>query len=101
MEKNRLSPGMNRGKIIWTFLILGVFGFIACVPGPALAQEKYPAKPINFVIGYPGGGTTDVCARPLVMAAGKILGQPVVVINKPGGGSAVAVAALKNEKPDG
>jgi tripartite-type tricarboxylate transporter receptor subunit TctC len=58
-------------------------------------------KPINFLIGFPAGGTTDVCARPLVNAASKTLGQPIVVVNKPGGASAVAVATLKNEKPDG
>jgi len=69
--------------------------------GEGMAQEKYPSKPIQFVIGYPGGGTTDLCARPLVAAASKILGQPIVVLNKPGGASAVAMASLKNEKPDG
>ncbi|HSR13878.1 MAG TPA: tripartite tricarboxylate transporter substrate binding protein, partial [Thermodesulfobacteriota bacterium] len=70
-------------------------------PDALHAQEKYPSKPINFFIGFPAGGTTDVCARPLVLAASKTLGQPIVVVNKPGGGSAVAVASLKNEKPDG
>ncbi len=70
-------------------------------PGFAPAQEKYPDKSINFIIGYPAGGTTDIGARSFVSAASKILGQPVIVINKPGGGSAVAIALLKNEKPDG
>jgi tripartite-type tricarboxylate transporter receptor subunit TctC len=75
--------------------------FMLVLPCFTSAQEKYPAKSINFVIGYPAGGTTDICARPLVGAASKILGQPIVVVNKPGGGSAVAVALLKTEKPDG
>jgi tripartite-type tricarboxylate transporter receptor subunit TctC len=98
------KPGkrrMGRDEFWGVISILGIVCAVACAPGTTLAQDKYPAKPINFVIGYPGGGTTDVCARPLVMAAGKTLGQPIVVINKPGGGSAVAMAALKNEKPDG
>ena len=82
-------------------IILGILFFINALAGIAFAQEKYPDKPINFIIGYPAGGSTDVCARPLVAAAGKILGQPVVVVNKPGGASAVAMASLKNEKPDG
>jgi len=101
MEKNRMNSWVKRRRIVGSFIILGVFCTLACVPDPILAQEKYPSKPINFVIGYPGGGTTDVCARPLVMTAGKILGQPIVVLNKPGGASAVAMASLKNEKPDG
>jgi tripartite-type tricarboxylate transporter receptor subunit TctC len=89
---------MKRNKLI---IILGVLFFINALTGIAFAQEKYPDKPINFIIGYPAGGSTDVCARPLVAAASKILGQPVVVVNKPGGASAVAMASLKNEKPDG
>jgi len=101
MKKNPGNRGIRRERIWGAILILGIVWAVTCAPEPTLAQEKYPAKPINFVIGYPGGGTTDVCARPLVMSAGKILGQPIVVINKPGGGSAVAVASLKNEKPDG
>ena len=82
-------------------IILGILFFINALAGISFAQEKYPDKPINFIIGYPAGGSTDVCARPLVAAAGKILGQPVIVVNKPGGSSAVAMASLKNEKPDG
>ena len=87
--------------VFWIIAILGMVYFLHELPGTVLAQEKYPTKPINFLIGYPAGGTTDVCARPLVAAASKILGQPIVVVNKPGGASAVAVATLKNEKPDG
>jgi len=86
------------------FRLMAVFClifFMMAVPGVVFAQEKYPTKPINFIIGFPAGGTTDVCARPLVSAASKILGQPIVIINKPGGASAVAVATLKLEKPDG
>jgi len=89
---------MKQNKLI---IILGILFFINTLAGIALAQEKYPDKPINFIIGYPAGGSTDACARPLVAAAGKILGQPVIVVNKPGGASAVAMASLKNEKPDG
>ena len=78
-----------------------LFLLVIALPRVVLAQEKYPTRPINFIIGYPAGGSTDICARPLVTAASKILGQPIVVVNKPGGGSAVGAASLKNEKPDG
>lgn len=88
------------GRIILMLWALLIF-CIAPGVNNSWAQEKYPTKPINFIIGYPGGGSTDVCARPLVAAASKILGQPIVVVNKPGAASAVAVALLKNEKPDG
>ena len=92
----------NKGRrIFWLAVILGFIGFMYMIPAVVFAQEQYPSKPINFIIGYPAGGSTDVCARPLVSAASKILGQPIVVVNKPGGASAVAVATLKTEKPDG
>ena len=92
----------NKGRrIFWLAVIWGFIGFMYVIPAVVFAQEKYPSKPINFIIGYPAGGSTDVCARPLVSAASKILGQPIVVVNKPGGASAVAVATLKTEKPDG
>lgn len=103
MERSQMNQrqGNKSKNILW---LMAVVGFILCIPtipGFVFAQEKYPTKPINFIIGFPAGGTTDVCARPLVSAASKILGQPIVIINKPGGASAVAVATLKLEKPDG
>ena len=100
-DRTPRQKGKSRriGILLWAVLLcLSFWG------GPlqdGFAQEKYPAKPINFLIGFPAGGTTDVCARPLVAAASKTLGQPIIIVNKPGGGSAVAVATLKNEKPDG
>jgi tripartite-type tricarboxylate transporter receptor subunit TctC len=91
----------KRKILFWLTAILALIIGMQAIPGFVSAQEKYPTKPINFIIGYPAGGTTDVCARPLVAAASKILGQPVIVVNKPGGASVIAVATLKNEKPDG
>jgi len=103
MERTQMTQrqGNKRKNLLWLTAFLGLIIGMQAIPGFVSAQEKYPTKPINFIIGYPAGGTTDVCARPLVSAAGKILGQPVIVVNKPGGASVIAVATLKNEKPDG
>lgn len=68
---------------------------------PNWAAENFPTKAITLEVGYGAGGSTDLPARTLAEAAGKILGQPVVVINKPGGGSSVMLSELKNAKPDG
>ncbi|MGC8809336.1 MAG: tripartite tricarboxylate transporter substrate binding protein [bacterium] len=95
MKKLQFKKSIILLPLIFIFLF-----HLLCLPN-CLAQEKYPTKAINFIIGYPAGGSTDVCARPLVAAASKILGQPIIVVNKPGAASAVAVALLKNEKPDG
>jgi tripartite-type tricarboxylate transporter receptor subunit TctC len=96
-SRQRLGVKMGIVGRVGFFLLVGLLA----LPGIAPAQEKYPAKSINFIVGYPAGGTTDIAARPLTAAASKILGQPIIVVNKPGGGSAVAVALLKTEKPDG
>lgn len=86
---------------IFLATILSVTFCINAVPAAGLAQEKFPTKPVTLTIGYGAGGGTDVSTRPLANAANKVLGQPIVVVNKPGGATAVALAALKNEKPDG
>ena len=62
---------------------------------------QYPTKPINMIVGWGAGGSTDVTLRALCDGAGKILGEPIIIQNKPGGGSAVGLSLLKNEKPDG
>jgi len=67
---------------------------------PAGAQD-YPTKPINLVIQYPAGGSTDLTARALALAAKKSLGQPLVCENKSGGGGTVGVALVAAKPADG
>jgi len=67
---------------------------------PALAAE-YPTKPINLVIQYPAGGSTDLAARALAIGAKKYLGQPVICENKAGGGGTVGVALVAAKPADG
>ena len=81
------------------FLFLG-FAILCVTANLSGAQEKFPTKPINCVVGYGPGGAADLPVRGLAEVASKVLGQPVVVLNKPGGGSAVALGELKNAQPD-
>lgn len=71
----------------------------AAMAGPALAE--YPEKPIEFVIPFGAGGGADIEGRLLAKEMSKVLGQPVVPINKPGGGGAITYTYVKNAKPDG
>ncbi|RPI03797.1 MAG: tripartite tricarboxylate transporter substrate binding protein [Zetaproteobacteria bacterium] len=68
--------------------------------GNALAGE-FPTKAINFITGYTAGSSGDVVFRPLAEAASKTLGQPIVIQNRPGAATALSLAQLMNEKPDG
>ena len=73
-----------------------------CVAGPALAQpERFPSRPIKVLIGFTAGGSTDVPFRVLAENASKILGQPVIIENKPGAGGVLPAQMMQNTPADG
>jgi len=65
------------------------------------AYAKFPDKPIKLIVQYSAGGSTDLCLRILSSIASEYLGQPIVAVNKSGGGGAVAHGVLAKAKPDG
>jgi tripartite-type tricarboxylate transporter receptor subunit TctC len=67
----------------------------------AHAQQNFPNQPIRIVVGYAAGGTTDILARSLGEQMGKILGQTIIVDNKPGAASNIGAAYVAQSKPDG
>ncbi|MFC6279691.1 MULTISPECIES: Bug family tripartite tricarboxylate transporter substrate binding protein [Polaromonas] len=67
----------------------------------AWAQGSFPAKPIKLVIAFPAGGPTDITMRSLADNASKILGQPVIVENKPGAGGTLPAQQLQSAVADG
>lgn len=70
------------------------------VSAPAAAAE-YPERPITLIIPWPPGGSTDQTARVLAKAAEAHLGQPIVVLNKPGATTTLGMTELAAAKPDG
>jgi tripartite-type tricarboxylate transporter receptor subunit TctC len=82
-----------------------VLGFASAVSiglaAPLRAQSDFPDKPIRFVVPFGAGGTMDVVARTVGNEAGKTLGQPIVVENRPGAGGSSGPAAVAQAKPDG
>ncbi|WP_431282345.1 Bug family tripartite tricarboxylate transporter substrate binding protein [Humitalea sp. 24SJ18S-53] len=63
----------------------------SAVVSPALAQQPgWPNRPLTIVIGFPPGGSGDTIARAIGTGMARSLGQPVVVLNKPGAGSIIA-----------
>ena len=67
---------------------------------PALAQE-YPSRPIRLLVGFAAGGSTDVFARAIAPRLQALLGQPVVIENRPGAGGNIATEATTRSAPDG
>lgn len=68
---------------------------------PALADGKYPAKPIEVIVPWPAGTSADVGMRTLAQAMSKRLGVPMQIINKPGGQAVIGTAEFVKGRPDG
>lgn len=81
-------------RCLTTLLALGTIN-------PALAQRPYPDKPVKIVVGFPPGSAGDVVARIVAPNVGNGLGQPVLVDNRPGGGSSIGGEAVVRSAPDG
>ena len=69
-------------------------------PLPTLAQA-WPAKPVTLVVPFPPGGGNDLVARQIAPGLQQVLGQPVVVENRPGAGGTLGVAYVTKAAPDG
>jgi tripartite-type tricarboxylate transporter receptor subunit TctC len=67
----------------------------------ALAQAAYPTKPIRLVVGVGAGGPADTVARVVGQRMGEILGQQIVVENRPGGSGTIAADQVARLEPDG
>jgi tripartite-type tricarboxylate transporter receptor subunit TctC len=65
------------------------------------AAQTWPARPIRLVTGYAPGGSSDITAREIGAPLARLLGQPVVIDNKPGASSALAAAEVSRAAPDG
>lgn len=68
---------------------------------PAAAQPAFPDRPVTLVVPFPPGGSTDVMARLLAERMAPLLGQPVLVENRPGGATVVGAEAVARSQPDG
>lgn len=80
-------------KFALAALALGITG---------LAQaDNYPSRPVTLVVPFPPGGAADTIGRYYAEQLSASLGQPVVVDNKPGAGTAIAAEAVAKAKPDG
>jgi len=73
---------------------------LAVLPGLVRAQT-FPERPLHFVVPYAPGGSTDTSARIVGEKLAMLLGQPVIVENKPGGGTIIGTEFVARAKPDG
>ncbi len=69
--------------------------------GRVAFADDYPSRPIRLIVGFTAGAASDVVSRILARAAGPILGQQIVVENKPGAGSSIAAHYVAHASKDG
>jgi len=86
---------MNFAMRVCSVLLMGL---MSC---QAMAQQTYPSKPIKVVVGYAAGGAVDVVARTIGQSISTSMGQAVIVENKPGAGTNIAVKSVITAEPDG
>ncbi len=77
-----------------------IFAFLAIVAAVPAAAQTYPSRPIELVVPFVAGGTTDNMARLIAQRLDK-WGQPVIVSNRPGGGSSIGTNIAAKAAPDG
>lgn len=82
------------------FLLACVLAAAAALPAPAWAQ-RFPERPVSFVVPFPPGGPTDAMARVLATALTEALGQSVIVENKAGAGGNIGADFVARARPDG
>jgi tripartite-type tricarboxylate transporter receptor subunit TctC len=79
------------------------FGFAALVsaPFPSLAQDAYPSRPIHLIVGFTPGAAADITGRIVANGVSAMLGQQVVVENKPGAASSIGADYVTHAANDG
>ena len=82
-------------------LALAAAGALGTWAVPATAQDKWPSKPITYIVPFPAGGTTDVLARLIAQKLGTVLGTTIVVDNRGGAGGSVGSEQASRAAPDG
>ena len=75
--------------------------FVLSVACAAASAQTYPTKPIRLVVGFAPGGAADIISRAIGDPLGRALGQGIIIDNKPGAGSSLAVEFVAKSAPDG
>ena len=88
-------------KKTFAVIVSLIAGLGLVLPCAVHAQDKYPSQPINAIVPFAAGGSSDLLARAIEKVWPKYSGQPWVVINKPGGGGVTGTEFVVRSKPDG
>src|SRR5262249_42099200 len=91
MERSTMRSAIRLGAAVLA-LLAGI---------GSVAAQQYPARPINLIVNFGAGSTTDIAARILAERASKELGAPIVVLNRPGASGTIGIGEVSRAAPDG
>src|SRR5260370_19154451 len=94
-RRKKEEETMKRKLALWAALAL------ALCPAVSPAQSGYPNRAVRIIVPFAPGGASDFVARIMQPRLGELLGQPIVVENKPGASGNIGVDAAAKSAPDG
>jgi tripartite-type tricarboxylate transporter receptor subunit TctC len=92
---------MNSSKATRALIAAATLGLVGSLTARAQGEEAFPNKPIQMIIPVGGGGSTDVMLRSLANLAEPLLGQKIVILNRPGASGMIGVGAVARAPADG
>jgi len=92
---------MKKMRMILGIVFAAMLLMVITISSPAFGQEKFPSRPIRMIVPYSPGSGTDSSARTLQPEVEKVLGQPIIIINKPGAAGALGYTECAEARPDG
>jgi tripartite-type tricarboxylate transporter receptor subunit TctC len=95
------TGGARRRVALRALLLAGAGSVLLAGTGGAALAADWPDKPIRLVVAFPPGGSTDLAARALGEKLSAVLGQPVLVDNRPGASGNIGAEAVARAAPDG
>jgi len=88
-------------KALRSILAASLVLVVGSAAGAAPAQDKWPAKPIRMIVPFTPGAASDVMGRIVATRLGEILGQQIVIDNRPGAGGLIGSQLTRDAAPDG
>src|SRR5262245_45285484 len=96
-----LSMALSRCIRATGFATALICGALSATVTASPAQDVFPSRTMRLVVPYPPGAVTDAMSRPVAAELSKVLGQSVIIENKPGAGTLVGTQATKQAPADG